>query len=222
MKNVVKKPWQRIVNCFLAGVIAILPLVITILVVAWVTDLLNKLVGPETFLGDKLGIVGSNFVGNQTLAYIIGWGVVLAGIFLLGVFVQSGLKRLYEGIMNGVIRRVPLVGKLYDTSRQLVDMMDHQGDDKLKGMSVVFCFFGHESGAGVLALLPTPKTVSVNGRDHHVVLVPQSPVPIGGGLLFVPVEFVEHVDMSVDSMMGVYVSMGVTVPELMGVKKKAE
>lgn len=218
MKDVVKKPWQRLVKCFLAGVFAVLPLVITILVVAWVTDLLNGLVGPKTFLGNKLSSVGLKFVGDTTVAYIIGWGLVLAGIFLLGILVQAGLKRLFEQITDAVIKRVPLIGKLYDTSRQLVDMMDNKGDDKLKGMSVVYCFFGRENGAGVLALLPTPKAISINGRDHHVVLVPQSPVPIGGGLLFVPADLVERVDMSVDAMMGIYVSMGVTVPNLMAAK----
>lgn len=222
MKDVVTKPWQRLVKCFLAGVFAVLPLVITILVVAWVTDLLNGLVGPKTFLGNKLSSVGLKFVGNTTVAYIIGWGIVLVGIFLLGVLVQVGLKRLYERITDAVIKRVPLVGKLYDTSRQLVEMMDKQGEDKLKGMSVVYCFFGREHGAGVLALLPTPKTISINGRDHNVVLVPQSPVPIGGGLLFVPADLVQRVDMSVDAMMGVYVSMGVTVPNLMNMKATAE
>lgn len=220
MKEVVKKPWQRLVNCFLAGVFAILPLVITILVVAWVADLLNGLVGPSTFLGDKLSSVGLNIVENTTFAYVIGWGIVLVGIFLLGVLVQSGLKKLYDRLTDAVIKRVPLVGKLYDTSRQLVDMMDKQGDDKLKGMSVVYCFFGRESGAGVLALLPTPKTISINGRDHHVVLVPQSPVPIGGGLLFIPADQVERVDMTVDAMMGVYVSMGVTVPDVLAVERQ--
>lgn len=222
MKDVVQRPWQRLVKCFLAGVFAVLPLVITILVVAWVTDLLNGLVGPDTFLGEKLSHVGLRFVEHTTLAYVVGWGFVLAGIFFLGVVVQSGLKKLYQQVTDAIIKRLPLVGKLYDTSRQLVDMMDKQGDDKLKGMSVVYCAFGKENGAGVLALLPTPKPVSINGRDHNVVLVPQSPVPIGGGLLFVPAESVQRVNMSVDAMMGIYVSMGLTVPNLMQMRATIE
>ena len=208
-------PWQPLVRYFLAGVFAVLPLVITVLAVTWVISFMNNLVGPETWLGDLLSRLGLNFVQNANVAYVLGWIGVLAGIFVLGFLVESGMKRLYGRVTEAVFKRVPLVGKVYDASKQLVDMLDAQGDDKLKGMSVVFCSFGEKGGAGVLALLPTPETIPINDREHHVVLVPQSPVPIGGGLLFVPVESVERVDMSVDTFMSIYVSMGVTVPKMM-------
>jgi len=45
------------------------------------------------------------------------------------------------------------------------------------------------------------------------VIVPTAPVPFGGGLLFVPVEQVVPAGMSVDAMMSVYLSMGVSLPE---------
>ena len=207
--------WQRLVRYALAGVFAVLPLVITILAVTWVIGLLNGLVGPNTFLGEVLSKIGLNFVNDPRVAYVVGWIGVLVGILVLGFFVESGMRRLYGRVTQAVFERLPLIGKVYDASKQLVDMLDKQGDDKLTGMSVVYCSFGEKHGAGVLALLPTPETVRVNHRDYHVVLVPQSPVPIGGGLLFVPVESVEHVEMSVDTFMSVYVSMGVTVPKMM-------
>ena len=149
------------------------------------------------------------------MAYIVGWIGVLAAIFVLGFFVESGMRRLFSRVTEALFRRVPLVGKVYDASKQIVDMLDKQGDDKLKGMGVVFCTFGEKGGARVLALLPTPEKILLNGREHYVVLVPQSPVPIGGGLLFVPVDSVAHVEMSVESFMSIYVSMGVTVPKMM-------
>jgi uncharacterized membrane protein len=40
--------------------------------------------------------------------------------------------------------------------------------------------------------------------------VPTAPVPIGGGLLFVPAEVVQPTDLSVDGLMSIYVSMGIT------------
>ncbi len=215
MNENVSRPWQRLVRYFLAGVFAVLPILITVLAVTWVISFLNGLVGPNTILGDLLSRVGLNLVDNPTIAYIVGWIGVLAAILVLGFFVESGMRRLYSQVTEAIFRRVPLVGKVYDASKQIVDMLDKQGDDKLKGMSVVYCSFGEKGGAGVLALLPTPETIPFHGRDHHIVLVPQSPVPIGGGLLFVPVESVQPVDMSVDTFMSVYVSMGVTIPRLM-------
>ena len=212
---------KRLTAWFLAGVFAVLPIVITVGVVTWVIGFLNGFIGPDTVLGDLLSRVGLHFVNNPTVAYIIGWIGVLAAILVLGFLVSSGMKNIYNRLTEAILRRLPLVGKVYDASKQIVDMMDKQGDDKMQGMGVVYCKFGEKGGAGVLALLPTPKKIPINGRDHHVVLVPQSPVPIGGGLLFVPVDSVERVDMSVDTLMSIYVSMGVTVPGQMPVDDAA-
>ncbi|MEM9658373.1 MAG: hypothetical protein AAF961_08435, partial [Planctomycetota bacterium] len=53
----------------------------------------------------------------------------------------------------------------------------------------------------------------INGTNYQAVIVPTAPVPFGGGLMFVPVENVLNPDMSVDGLMSVYVSMGVTAPQ---------
>jgi uncharacterized membrane protein len=207
--------WKRLVRYFVAGVFAVLPLVITIVAVTWFIGLLAGLVGPETFLGELLSKIGLNFVTDSRVAYLLGWIGLITGTLVLGFLVESGMRGLISRVTQSVVNRLPLIGKVYETSKQLVDMLDKQGDDKLKGMSVVYCKFGEKGGAGVLALLPTPEKISINDRDYQIVLVPQSPVPIGGGLLFIPVESVERVEMSVETFMSVYVSMGVTAPGLM-------
>lgn len=207
--------FKRLTRYFVAGVFAVLPLVITVVAITWALSFLAGLVGPDTFLGNLLSRIGLNFVTDPRIAYGLGWLGLIAGTLVLGFLVESGMRGLITRITNAIVNRLPLVGKVYDTSKQLVGMLDQQGDEKLKGMSVVYCSFGEKGGAGVLALLPTQETVQVKGREFYVVLVPQSPVPIGGGLLFVPVESVEQVAMSVEKFMSIYVSMGVTAPELM-------
>ena len=207
--------FNRILRYFLAGLFAILPLLITVITITWTVGFLGQLVGPETFLGAQLSKIGLNFVGNPVVAYAIGWIGIFAGTLVLGFLVESGMRGLFSRVTVAIAKRLPLVGKVYDTSKQLVDMLDTGGDDKLKGMGVVYCTFGEKGGVGVLALLPTPEPITINGKEFFVVLVPQSPVPIGGGLLFMPVEAVERVDMSVEALMSVYVSMGVTAPGMM-------
>ena len=211
--------WNRIVRYFVAGVFAILPLVITIIAITWAMGFMAGLVGPRTFLGEQLSRIGLNFVTDPKFAYLLGWIGLFGATLVLGFLVESGMRGLVVRVTQAIFDRLPLVGKVYDTSKQLVDMLDKQGDDKLKGMSVVYCTFGEKGGVGVLALLPTPEVIEINCRKFYVVLVPQSPVPIGGGLLFMPIESVERVSMSVETFMSVYVSMGVTAPGLM---RKAE
>ena len=107
--------------------------------------------------------------------FLIGWAIVLVAIFGLGLFVQMGAKRFLQRLFDAVASRVPLVGSIYGTSKQLVAMFDRKNEPEIKAMSVVWCFFGKEGGAGVLALMPTSEQFQVNGRDYNVVIIPTAP-----------------------------------------------
>jgi uncharacterized membrane protein len=207
--------FRRAARCFLAGVIAILPLVITVAVVAWVGGIVSRFLGPSTAIGQALRGVGFRFATNETAAYAVGAALVLAMIFLVGVFVEAGAKSLIQRLLDATVQRIPIIGSVYGTSKQLVGIVDKKGDADLKGMRAVFCYFGGTSGAGVLALLVSPERFRLNGRDYHIVIVPTAPVPVGGGLLFVPVEMVQPTDVSVEGLMSIYVSMGVTAPQFL-------
>ena len=219
MKKSLKGAWRRTVRCFLAGVFAVLPLVVTVAIVVWVAAFIQGFIGPETFLGEKLQAFGLRFATNKVSAYAIGWVVVLAAVFIVGVVVEMGAKKIIQRLVDVVLTRVPLVGSIYDTSKQLVNILDKTDQTELKGMSVVFCIFGKEHGTGVLALMPSPQRFRINGRDYHVVIIPTAPVPVGGALLFVPVDSVEPADMSVDGLMSIYMSMGATVPQFLQPKQ---
>jgi uncharacterized membrane protein len=207
--------FRPVLRCFLAGAFAVLPLVITVAAVIWVVGLLGGLLGPDALLGRLLQRLGVQFAPDTTLAYVVGWVVVLAVIFALGVLVEMGAKRFIQGGIDALARRVPLLGGVYGTARQLVGMMDKKHGADLQGMSVVFCIFGKESGAAFLALLPTPEVFSIGGVDYHVVIVPTAPVPLGGSLIFVPAKSVQPANLSVDAFMSIYVSMGVTGPQFL-------
>jgi uncharacterized membrane protein len=79
----------------------------------------------------------------------------------------------------------------------------------------VWCHFGGREGAhvAVLALQSSPEFVWVAERRCVIVMVPTAPVPVGGGLLFVPEEWISPADLSVEAITSLYVSMGVTAPQ---------
>jgi uncharacterized membrane protein len=215
MRSFIDVTFRRAVRCFLAGVLAILPLVITVAVVAWVGAFVARFLGPDTLVGHALRGIGLRFATNDVAAYAVGIGIVLAAIFLLGASVEAGAKSLVQRLFDSLLQRIPLIGSVYGTSKQLVGIVDKREDADLKGMRAVFCFFGAESGAGVLALLVSPERFRLHGRDYHIVIVPTAPVPVGGGLLFIPAESVRPVDVTVEALMSMYVSMGVTAPQFL-------
>lgn len=205
MKSIFQSVWGRAVTYFLAGVLAVLPLVVTVGLVGWLIGFLRGIFGPDTVLGAGFGALT-----------VLGWLIALAVVFGLGIaIVEFGAKRLMQRLIDPIIARIPLVGSIYGTSQQFIDMLDRRDDDRLKGMEPVFCSFGQSGGAGMLALLVTPERFPINGREYQVVIVPTAPIPFGGWLVFVPVEQVQPANMTVDGLMSVYVSMGVTAPQHM-------
>jgi uncharacterized membrane protein len=207
--------FRNVLRYFVAGVFAILPLVVTVAVVIWVAGFLQQFVGPTAPLGRLLHAVGFNFSSDTTMAYIIGWSAVLVIIMVVGVLVEAGARGLVQRTIDALLSRVPLIGGIYGTSKQLVAMLDHKNDAQLTGMRPVFCYFGQDHGCGVLALLVSSEVFHIDGRDYLIVIVPTSPVPVGGGLFFMPFESVRTADLSVESLMSIYVSMGVNAPQFL-------
>ena len=207
----------RIIRIFLSGALALLPIAVTVIVVAWVASLVASYAGPGSFFGDLITSLGLNISGSSTLAYFVGLAIILVLIFALGLAVESGLRSWISSSFDWLMMRIPLVSNVYDLSKRFVEIMDRGGDeDSLKSMSPVWCFFGGEGNAAVLALMPSHEPVSIGDHLYVPVLVPSAPVPIGGALIYVPAEWIKPAEGGVERLMNVYVSMGVTPPEGLG------
>ena len=201
------------VRTFMAGLLAVLPVVLTVSVIVWVARLVDQFVGPGSVVGRLLVSIGLTVVETRMVAYAIGIGVVLCTIYVLGLFTETGFQRRLQAFMDSGLRRVPLIGSVYDLAHRFVGMLDRKEQADLQSMRPVWCFFGGEGGAAVLALLPTPEPIMLGGQQCHVVLVPTAPVPFGGGLFFVPVEWIKPASFGVEGLTSIYVSMGISAPQ---------
>ncbi len=198
---------------FLAGVLLLLPLAVTAFVVGWSVSFIYGFVGPGTVVGRFLTSLGLGFSSSSLAAYLIGILMVVALIYLLGLIAIVLQERL-QNALDRIMRRIPLIGTVYDLSRRFVSMVDRKDADGLKSMSPVWCFFGGgRDGAAVLALLTSHEPVMVGEARYLGILVPTAPVPIGGGLIYVPEDWVSDAAIGMDQLMSIYVSMGVTPPK---------
>lgn len=208
----------RVFYPFIAGILIIFPLAITIIVIVWFVNLIAGLLGPESSFGSLLQDIGLNFVSNPITAYLLGLCAGIALIYLLGLLVQAGIKRRYNAISDGIMSRIPFIKTIYDASRKIANLFELKDQPDMKAMSPVMCHFGGEGGTAVLALLTSKDTLDIDGRKYYSIMIPTSPVPIGGAILYVPVEWVKKVNMGIDGLINVYVSMGVTGPEYLNRK----
>mgnify|MGYP001412082060 CR=1 FL=1 len=202
----------KIGRVFLTGLIAALPLLLTIFVTGWLLSLINQYLGPNSAFGRFLSSLGFGVGASELAPYLIGLAAIIAAIYALGLLVHSRIGAWLAEIFDRLIRRVPLVSNVYDISSRFVSIVDAGNGDSVKNMSPAWCYFGGKPGAAVLALLPSKTPMRIGGEDYIGVLVPSAPVPVGGALIYVPAAWVEPADIGIDDLMSVYVSMGITPP----------
>jgi len=202
----------RMFNTFLAGLLAFLPLLVTFVLLGWVANLLRGFIGPHSLFGSLLSAIGFQLVENEGMAYVVGALLLFVGLYLLGAVVQTRMKTYLETLVERTIKRLPLIGPLYDVTDRFVGMFDRNAQADLTAMSPVWCFFGGEGGVAVLALMPNPAPIEIGGFSYRAVLVPTAPIPVGGGLLYVPLDWVKPADIGVEQLTSIYLSMGLTQP----------
>jgi uncharacterized membrane protein len=207
---------KRLLRIFVTGLLAALPLAATVTIFFWGARLLYKWLGPDSLVGRGLVSLGLGVSESEALGYAIGAGVVLVLVFALGLLVEAQLQHGLQRLVESLLRRIPLVGTVYDLVLRFVELVSKRDDAGLKSMSPVWCHFGGVGGAAVLALLSTPQAVPVGDRRYLAVLVPTAPVPVGGGLIYVPEEWVTPAEVGIEGLTSIYVSMGVTSAQQLG------
>jgi uncharacterized membrane protein len=198
---------------FITGLLAALPLAATILIFVWGARLLYAWVGPGSLVGNLFVSIGLGVTGSEVAGYLIGVLIVVALIFALGLLVQTRLRGFISRALDAVVQRIPVVRSVYDMIRKFVGLLSQRDQAGLHSMSPVWLHFGGVGGAAVLGLLSTPEPVTLGGKPYLAVLVPTAPVPIGGGLLYVPKDWVTAAELGVEGLTSIYVSMGVTSPQ---------
>jgi len=206
-----KRTPAHLLRLFVTGLLAALPVAATLAIFAWALSVLASLLGPSSLIGSLLVALG---LGSELLGYVLGLGLVAGLLVGLGALVEAGFERGLARLVDGVMRRIPVVRQVYDTVQRLVALFTQRDPTAARAMQAVWLRFGGaEGGAVVLALQTAAEVLEVDGRRCVAVLVPTAPVPIGGGLLFVPEAWVTAADLSVEAVTSLYVSMGVTAAQ---------
>ena len=209
----------RLARPLLTGVLALLPLFATVVLLLWTLHFIGQWFGPSSLIGGLITWLGGGGAGSPVLGYLLGLALVLGFVYGFGLLVQTGLQRGLRRIVDALLSRIPVVRTVYDVANRLVDLLGKpKGNDSMKSMRAVWLHFGgppgsedtHASATVVLGLLTTAEPVDMGGHPYHGVLVPTAPVPVGGGLLYVPAHWVVPADMGIEAVTSLYVSMGVT------------
>ena len=216
---------RHVLRTFVTGFLTVLPLLATLALIGWVGSMLLSFIGPDSWLGHGIGLLTLGLIESQGMAYLLGLALAMGLIYLLGLVVETQLQRRLKTGIEALIARIPVISTVYDLLKRMIEMLSKRDEAGVRSMAPVWCHFGGvkpEGGALVLGLLSNPEPVLIDGVAYVAVIVPTAPVPVGGGLLFLPTEWVRPAEIGMDGLTSLYVSMGVTSSEVLGAKAGAK
>ncbi len=184
-----------------AGLLVVLPLVITIWVVKFFFDLLEPIF-QETALKHLPGpqIPGMGVLAMFVLIYVAGW------------FTTHGLGRRLINAGHRSVEFIPGIKRIYGPLRSAMQLLGNTEDRPYRG--VVLVEFPR-AGAKSIGLI-TSQLGKPDGEDMVAVYVPTTPVPSSGFLIVIPTKDVTPTDISVDDAMKIIISGGLLAGTIMG------
>ncbi|WP_156254502.1 DUF502 domain-containing protein [Sandarakinorhabdus oryzae] len=198
---------RKFLSPFATGLLFLAPVLLTLILLNWLSGYLIAALGPNTPLGYVLGKAGMFFTPSPLAAFWTGIGMAALLVWVIGLAVQTRFRQRLEGGLDGLIARIPVLGPLYRPLAQFVRMMGSSPGGEMSGMSVVSVSFSNHVEA--LALLTSPRIHDFGQGPRYLILIPTAPVPVGGGMLFVETGRVKPVpSMGVDDLAKLYVTMG--------------
>ena len=202
---------KRVAGPFVTGLVFLAPVLLTIVILQWLSGYVVAALGPGTLIGGALARGGMLLTSTPELAFVTGLGLAALFVWALGLLVQTQARTRLEGGLDSLMGRIPVLGSFYRPLAQMVRMMGGAPGGELQGMAPVSVRFGDDTE--ILALLAAPQIFDMGDGPRHLVLLPTAPVPVGGALVFVAADRVRRISgIGVDDLATFYISMGTVAP----------
>lgn len=220
---------NKIKNCFYAGLVATLPLILTLYFVSWAVTFVTGLI-KDSFLIKILieSVFQMESVTTRSEAeayvrmgiYIIVLLVILLLIVLAGAALQFVVVRKAAEVIDKICRRIPLVNSVYTTINQITSLFSA---DKASSYKKVVLLEYPRRGIYSIGFLTSESNGYFRGERDDLelvnVFIPTSPNPTSGMFVSVDKKEIRTLDMKVEEAVKLIISGGAIVPENTGSQK---
>ncbi len=204
MDKTVKKRsiFSRIRNYFIAGIVVLIPIGITIYLTAFLISISSKIlpkeINPNNYL--PYNVPGLEIVMSLLLITIIGW----ISLSFIG-------KRLLV-IFNKILKKIPILRTIYSAIVQMTETFTKSEGNKKNVVLVEYprkgtwaVGFATKENSGEITRKTNKKLINV--------FVPTTPNPTSGFLLLFPKEEVIYLDLTFEEASKFIVSAGTSNPK---------
>ena len=185
---------------FLAGVLVVVPIILTYLVIKFLFEFVDGLLKP--LITHLLGY------------YWFGLGLIITLLIILlaGVLTKNFLGAALHKLIETVLARLPFISPIYSGAKQLLEAVTIPSKGSFKEVVLVEY---PRNGVYAVGLVTRKVEILAEGklRPFVTVLIASTPTPFSGMAILYPVEEVIEIDMSVEDALKFLVSGGVVSPE---------
>ena len=201
-KNTIKKSiFSRIRNNFIAGIVALIPIGITLYLTLFIiklsTNLIPKEINPNNYL--PFDIPGLEILIALILITFVGW----LSLSFLG-------QKFFE-LFNNILKKIPILRTIYSAIGQMTESFTKNEKNK---SSVVLLEYPRKGIWAVGFATKENKGVIAEKVNEEIinVFLPTTPNPTSGFLLMVPKKDLIYLDISFEEASKFIVSAGTSEP----------
>lgn len=195
---------HKVRDILVDGLVAILPISITIYLIWLGYRLIDRFFGRGTFLGVQLSrslqrLFGIEWIPGLSVIYTV---VV---ILLFGFVSRVYLGKLVQRYVNLALNKLPVVKRIYPPAQEISEAILGRGS---------FSSFKEV----VIIEYPRPDSYTLGFVTNHIggkvsVYIFTAPDPFTGRVILLPEDDVTYLDMKVEEGMKMVISMGISSPE---------
>ncbi|MDJ0905626.1 MAG: DUF502 domain-containing protein [Woeseiaceae bacterium] len=196
---------KRFRRYLIAGLLVWLPLVVTIVIVRFLINLMDK----------SLVLIPRQYHPEEWLGIAIpGLGVILTIILLLltGVLTANFVGRAFLKGWESLLDRIPVARSIYSAAKNFAEIVF---SDSGNAFSKVLLVEYPRKGIYTITFQTATEIGEVQARTGENVVacfVPTTPNPTSGFIIVVPKRDTIELDMEVDEAVKLIMSLGVVVP----------
>ncbi len=193
----------RFRNYFISGLIAILPIALSLWILTYVFRLLDSIFG-EPF---------RRLFGF----HIPGLGLILSVlfVFMVGMIISNVIGKRISGWIEGLLERIPILKNIY---MPLKDIMNNFSDKRSNNFKQAVLVEYPRAGLHSIGFV-TRENIFIDGKRKTIVFIPTTPNPTSGFIIYVEPNDYQMLDIPVEAALRTIISLGSLTPEQIIVKR---
>jgi len=192
----------RIRNYFIAGIVVLIPISITIYLILLLASISSK-------------ILPNEINPNHYLPYSIPGLEILIALFLITLIGWLSLSFLGKKLLvlfNNILKRIPILRTIYSAIGQMTETFTKNDTNKKNVVLVEY----PRKGSWAVGFATKENTSEISRKTNKKlvnVFVPTTPNPTSGFLLMIPKEDLIYLDLSFEEASKFIVSAGTSNPK---------